>query len=665
MRITIKLLIFFTLASCTTVKKKEAIKAPASFKQQLLDAKSRAKTNPNQAIVMINQTLSDYPENDLSDDALFLLGQLLERKGDIDSALKSYNRILDSKYASPLDAMSILKLYDLYKKRNQASKALKALNYVDRLELVDKSLRLKIEEKRAPLLLESEDYFKFLESAAVSLKLSTDNQFKKSLFNKAIAVMKIKVLGTDNASVLKNDSLKVFHPQAALHLAEYYFEKEKPDRALMVLQENANLLLNPFYENQKIELIERAKAFEAANVNVIGVLLPLSGRFKSVGNKILQGLQFSLNIWKQTNSSLPPIRLSILDTQAKPELLDLAFDEMIKKDRPVAFIGGLVGRTAETLIAKAEEFKTPALILSQKEGLVENYKYSFQISLPLPEYTDFISKLAIEDLKFKKASLLHSEKLFSKMYAEAFIKSFTDMGGEIVDVIAYDLEEKKSIPNAIKKLAQIDSAEGRELEYAEAYNEWKNKKTNSNARTKKDLTVEELLPPKIDSDLLFISDGPKNGGLIASTLAYYDIDELPLFGPHLWNDSSFLSRGQRFVEDSIFADSYYEPLIFDSECNQNFYKLYGESLDTYSTKGIEAGLILHLLLENQNIKSRSDLLITLSKTSFLKHSCFPNGLVRENNNFFAPLMPLTVKKKSIMIFDVQNYVKLKDKSPEI
>ena len=662
MKFLIHFLLALSLASCTTVEKKVAVQAPSSFKQQLLNAKAKAQSNPDQAIQIINQTLSEYPENDLSDDALFLLGQLLERKGNVEGALKSYNRILDSKYASPLDGKAILKLYDLYQKRNDTGKALRVLNFVDRAELVDSDSRLEIEKKRGPLLLETEDYIKYLESSATSLKLSTDNSYKKTVFNKALAVMKIKILGTDNSLILKNETLKPFHPQAALHLAEYYFEKEERDKALAVLEENSNILLDPFYENQKIELIERAKAFESANVNVIGVLLPLSGRYKSVGDKILKGLQFSLNIWKQKNSDLPPIRLSILDTQAKPELLELAFDEMIKKDRPVAFIGGLVGRTAEALIAKAEEFKTPALILSQKEGVAEGYKYSFQISLPLPEYTNFISKLAIEELKFKKASVVHSEKLFSKMYAEAFIKSFTDMGGEVVEVIAYDMAEKKSIPNAIKKLAHLDSANGREAEYATAYNEWKKK--NNNSRTKKDISIEDLLTPKVESDLLFISDGPKNGGLIASTLAYYDIDDLPLLGPHLWNDTSFLTRGQRFVEDSLFADSYYEPIILDSQCNKNFYNMYGQSLDTYNTKGIEAGLILHLLLENRDIKSRSDLLYTLSKITFFKHPCFPNGLVREKSNFFAPLTPLTVKNKSIVIFDLKKYSKLKDESPE-
>lgn len=662
MKLLIHSILFFTLCSCATAEKKVATQAPTSFKQMLLKAKSKVKTDPNQAIQIINQTLSEYPENDLSDDALFLLGQLLERRGNVEGALKSYNRILDSKYSSPLDGKTVLKLYELYHKRKETVKALKVLNFVDRAELIDSESRLEIEKRRGPLLLEDGNYIKYLESASMMLRLSNDNDYRKRLFNKALAVMKIKVLGTDNAAVLKNETLKIFHPQAALHLAEFYFEKEDRQQALAVLEENTNLLVDPFYENQKIELIERAKAFESANINVIGVLLPLSGRYKSVGDKILKGLQFSLNLWQKKNSELPPIKLSILDTQAKPELLELAFDEMIKKDRPVAFIGGLVGRTAETLIAKAEEFKIPALILSQKEGVVDGYKYSFQISLPLSEYTNFLSKLAIEDLKFKKASVVHSEKLFSKMYAEAFIKSFTEMGGEVVDVIAYDLAEKKSIPTAIKKLAQLDSANGRELEYAEAYNEWKKK--NEKSRTKKDISVEDLLTPKVESDLLFVSDGPKNGGLIASTLAYYDIEKLPLLGPHLWNDTTFLSRGQRFAEDSLFADSYYEPIILDSQCNKNFYSMYGQPLDTYNTKGVEAGLILHLLLENRDIKSRSDLQYTLSKITFFKHPCFPNGLVRDKNNFFAPLMPLTVKNKSIVVFDIKNYSKLKDESPE-
>ena len=359
-----------------------------------------------------------------------------------------------------------------------------------------------------------------------------------------------------------------------------------------------------------------------------------------------------------------------LDTKAKPEQLDLAFDEMIKKDRPVVFVGGLVGKTAETLVKKSEDFKVPAIILSQKEGLVKSSKYSFQSSQPLSEYTNYIAKLAIDTLNLKTASILHSEKEFSKTYAQTFSKSFEKYGGKIISVIPYDKNERGSIPLAVKTLAQLNTIENRADEYRKAYNNWKS--SNTNRRTHNEPTIEDLLPPKVEAELLFISDGPKNGGLIASTLAYFDIENLPLFGPHLWNSSSFITRGQRFIENAVFAHSYFEPEILNSNCNSYYKQMYSKPLDVYNYKGLEAGTVLNSILNESNINSRSDMVYALSKTKIIADSCFPKGLVRMNHNYFSPVTPLTVKNKKIKVFDPATYTKIVeknkkfgDKSPEL
>ena len=662
MKFLIVLFIALSLTSCTSVEKKEAQVAPASFKQKLLSAKNVSKRSPDKAIFLLDDLLKNNAHNSLTDDALFLKANLYEKTDQNELAIKSYKKILNSKFTSTLDGQTVLRLYAIYKSMDQEGRALYSLDYIQRNELTDKSTLEKIEQLRSPLLLKRERYVYYLESIANQIRIAKSQSYRKQLYGSALSIMDIKVIGLTNKKILDDEDLKVFHPEAALNLSSYYFEGENPQKALDVLRENDELFQSTYYKNQKSELIQRARAFESANNRTIGVLLPLSGRYKDIGQKILQGLQFSLRIWSPEDNE-NQIKLAVLDTEAKPELLELAFDEMIKKDRPVVFVGGLVGKTAEALVKKSEEYKVPAIVLSQKENLVERSKYSFQNSQPMADYTDYIADLAIKDLNFKTASILHSEKEFSKSYAKAFAKSFEKLGGQIINVIPYDKNEKGSITQAIKTLAQLNSINDRKEEYDEAYKAWK--ESSKNRRNKDKPSISDLLPPKVDSELVFIADGPKNGGLIASTLAYFDIENLPLFGTHLWNNKDLITRGQRFIEEAIFANSYFEPEVLNSECNSNYSRANSKPIDVYSYKGLEAGAILNNIYNRTSISSRSDMVYALSKIQKVENICFPKGLVRVDHNYFAPVTPLTVKSKTILVFDPENYAKVTAKKNEI
>ena len=279
------LLTALVVSGCSSVKKKEALIAPMDFKDRLIQAQNLAKKNPNQAIVILNDLLKTHAENSLSDDALYLMGTILERQGNTNASIKAFQRILTSKYLSPLDGRAILRLYKIYMTYGNEKKALEALDFVEKNNLVDQERLFEIEKIRAPLLLKQERYLSFLESANNQIKKSNDQVFRKQLFNKSISIIKIKIMGLENKQILNRPQLNIFHSQAALDLAEYYFEQERPKKALEILEVYANLFNNNYYQSQKIDLVQRAKTFESANTRTIGVLLPLSGRYQEIGQK--------------------------------------------------------------------------------------------------------------------------------------------------------------------------------------------------------------------------------------------------------------------------------------------------------------------------------------------------------------------------------------------
>ncbi|MGH1469421.1 MAG: ABC transporter substrate-binding protein [Bdellovibrionales bacterium] len=641
---TILFLIF--LSGCKTMElKEEALQASDSYRNEVLRAQKISKDNPNLAISNLNNLLSTYPENNLSDDALLLMGDLLQKTGNSDGALKSYSRILDSKYSSPLDGKALLRKTKLLSKQGDNKAALKTLDYVKYHKLIDQSSLEEVEVLRAPLLIKNARYSDYLYSAKNIITKTKNKTLAQDTYKQAQDVLQIKMTGGETKKILEDPSLRIFHPQAALNLTAYYFENNSPELAISNLETYSHLLEAPEYKSRRDELMIRGHVYTSPNKDVIGVIIPLSGKYKFVGQQVLKGLQYSFNLWEA--SSKTKFKLAVLDSEGDPNQVSLAFDELMKNDKPIAIIGGLVGKTAEVLLQKSKEYKVPSLILSQKEGLTDASKYGFQSSQSLETYTDLIASIAIETMDIKKVAILHSKKSFSNRYAEAFEKSFTKKGGEIVKTVEYDISERRALPNAVKSLVGLLTPEGREEEYKAALKIWK-RSSRSRGKTASP-KLEEILKPQVDFDALFVADGAKNGGLIASTLAYFDVEDLKLLGTHLWNDTDLLERGQRFVENSVFASSYFEPQILSSKCGQDFQNKFQEPINAYIFRGIELGVILNSIYGYFDISSRGSLLTALKRTSIITHKCLPQGLVRDDHNFSSPLMPLTVKDKSIVL----------------
>jgi len=651
--------IFLLVFGCQTVAKKQsAAPAPESYRNELLKSQSISKENPNLAIARLNQLLSSNSENSLSDDALYLMGDLLFKTGNLKAAERSFTQILDSRYASPLDGKALLYKARIARQSDQNS-VLKSLRYVDYNQLQDQSSLEKIERIRAPIFLKSELYKKYLKSASTILRLTQDNEVAAATRRQAHDVLKIKLSGSQSKTVLTDPELSIFHAQAALNLAEYHFNNDQPEQGMNVLEQNIQKLDAPIYKSKRDELIMRGQLYLTSNPSVIGVILPLTGKYQSVGHQILNGLQFSFDIWGRRAGQ--NFQFAILDSEGDPDQVSLAFNELIKKDKPIAIVGGLVSKTAEVLLEKADKFRVPTLVLSQKEGLTQNSKYGFQAYQSLESYSAFVAAIAFKDAGYTKIAIMESEQAFSKRYSQAFQKEFTALGGEITDIVEYDLSKRKALPNAVKQIVKLVSTGDRKEEYDEAVAKWR---LSSRSRGQGGIPeIEEVLKPLIDFDALFIADGAKNGGLIASTLAYFDVEDLPLIGTHLWNDNDLIERGQRFVENAMFADSYHKPLLQSSKCGLTYVQKFEEPIGNYSFSGIKAGTILNSSYKAFNIETRKDLLSALMRTSTLTDACIPKGLIREAHNFTSSLSPLTVINKAIVPLTADNIVRKTDEEP--
>ncbi len=629
----------------TTPVKKQATPAPPSFVSEFKAAKALLNKNSKIGLLKLNQLIDNNPENNYTDDALFLMGTTLEKQGRNAEAVTAYLRIIDSSFLSPLDGKAILRTANLFLKNKKETSALTVLNKVDEIELQDKKSLYQIEKLRAPLLFKNKLYKKYLQSSHNLASLTPSRSERTTTLNQVNDLMRIKFTEKHFKEIIKSPKYRLFKPLAILNLAEFYFEKEQPGRAQQLLNAQAINLNTKEYKEKALELLERAKIYESFDDKVIGVILPMSGRYQSVGKEMLKGIQISFGIWNQNRDS--NFRLSIMDSEASAERTKIAFDQIMKEDRPIAIIGGLISKTAEVIVSKSEDYKVPSFILSQKSGLTNSKRYAFQGANSIDFYTEVIASTAYKVMGIKKMAVLKSNEPFSSEYSDSFIKNYTKIGGEIIDTIEYDLSQKYALPSTIKALVQLDNTEGREEEFEVAMEKWKNSKKGRGAGSTPRL--EDVLEPKIEFEGLFIADGAKTAGLIASTLAYFDVENIPLIGTHLWNSPDLVQRGQRFVEGAVFATSYYDQLVQDSLCGRTYSKVFNEPISSYSYKGLEAGQILRSAYINDGASSRRALMQSISGMSTFQ-GCL-GEVQKHKQNFLKPLFLLSVKDKQISMFD--------------
>lgn len=658
-----KLIVFWiiglALISCqTSSRKKIAAPAPQSFVKELQNAKLLAQRDPTAAINRIGQLLETYAENDMSDDALLLLGDLLIKQKRVPEALSAYDRIISSTYISSLDAKAILRAAKIRIKINQVDQAISTLNKVDSMEIQDRKSLYLVEKLRAPLLFKKKDFDRFLFAGHNLYALSPKASEKEGVLKKVEDLMRIRLSSSDLRSVLREEKLNLFHSLAVLSLSEVYFEEDQPDRARTLINEYSAALKQPRYREKAIELLERAKIYESYEDKVIGVLVPLSGKYEAVGAQVLKGIQMAFQIW--TKDSSKGFKLAILDTEGDPERAKIVFDNMMRDDRPLMVIGGLIGKTAEIIVDKSKEYRVPSFVLSQKDGVTLGSRYSFQGADPIDFYTEVVAKAAYTNLGFRKIAILKSNEKFSSEYSDSFFMNFTNLGGEIVTTIEYDMEEKQALSKAVKSLVHLDSTKGREPEYRTALNKWRNSKRRRGKGTWPKL--EEILPPKIEFDAVFVADGSKTGGLLASTMAYFDVEDIPLIGTHLWNSPDLVERGQRFVEGALFASSYIDQMAQRSRCGNDFAKIFNEPINIYSYRGFEAGQILQTSYLNGSPSSRKEMTKAIEGIRELR-GCL-GAIRREKQNFIKPLFLLSVQNREIAAFDPNQKQNLQERRPE-
>ena len=317
--------------------------------------------------------------------------------------------------------------------------------------------------------------------------------------------------------------------------------------------------------------------------NILGCLLPLSGPYKSYGNKILKCIEMALDQFNSQNSrSL--IKLIVKDTESDPEKAVLAINEL-SEERVGAILGPVT--TYEAAALEAQEKRIPIIILGQKENIANLGNYVFRNFITPKMQIQAIVSYAIQVLEINRFAILYPDDKYGRTFMGLFQDEVEAYGGEVTRAEPYH-PDQTDFAEPIKKLAETQT---RLLEQPE-------EKTGNSG-----------LEPSLDFEAVFIPDGPTTSGLLIPQLAFYDIVGVHLFGINLWHSDRLIKMAKQFVQGNIMADGFFAGS--SSQKVKDFVEMFEETFDEkpgfIEAVAYDTAMILFDLVSRNDIQSRSEI----------------------------------------------------------
>ena len=367
-------------------------------------------------------------------------------------------------------------------------------------------------------------------------------------------------------------------------------ERSKAKESFMLLTQRAPS--SPFAQRAE-EWLMRMERMEKANPKKVGVLLPLSGRSRFVGEEARRGLELAFK-----GSGL---ELVVLDNQGDAALTGQQVQQLAA-EQVIAIIGPMLGEDSRRAALVAESLQVPLLTLSRADDMTLLGGYIFRNMLTAKAQARALMEWSKREKGAKSAAVLYPDTPFGKEMLEAFWEAAASEGLQVRGAEAYAYEQT-TFSNEVKRLVGRFFLEER-ADYTQEAARIRKEVTSDFGRRKALEKLRGSLSPIVEFDVLFIPDDWKRVGLIAPALAVEDVitnacdakdverirktskgknfKTVTLLGPSTWASRKgpnglpeLLERGGKFVMCSVYVDGFYE----DSQrkATREFSKAYRDS----------------------------------------------------------------------------------------
>ncbi len=555
--------------------------------------------------------VNQYPDGPLAPAALIKIGQINSILGNYENAHRAYQRLI-SEY--PLSSFNpdarVEDLLTFYKEGNYRAIIEQAPEVLWRVESMPHMFRTYALVGDAYLALDSpmEAFKNYFEARQIASDLEQEAITQK--IKAAIARLDSEQI----TGLLESGDRNLPQADLMFQLGLNYAMADQYDDALVALE---NFLGNhPEHENAPLaeDLIQQIKQSALFNRYALGCLLPLSGPYQAVGFRALRGIELALDQFSMQTSG-PQVNIIVKDSGANPEQTRVALQELIDA-QVAAIIGPIV--TAEVAAIEAQANKIPIITLTQKDNITSIGDYVFRNFITPRMQVNTIVDYAVTSLGLMRFAILYPDETYGFTFMNLFWDELIAYGGKIVGLEAYDPEHtdfadpiKKlaglyyDIPEDLKAAAKLDAARTKRQDGRNPALE----PDNTNNPQSEQNADEEEPEAIVDFDAIFIPDFPRTAGLIIPQLAFYDVNDIYLFGTNVWHSDDLIKMASQYVQGAIMPDGFFGDSAAPVVQNfvEVFEKTYQEKPGFIEAVVYDSALILLNVLVQPDLRFKSEL----------------------------------------------------------
>jgi len=646
MRLGILFLITQLILSCVTAPRKNPpIPAPFDAKKELSKIQiDIAAGSDTRAIARLKNLIAKHPKSDVADDATMQLAKIYFVRGHFDLAYQTYMSLVNSDVFSPNEAAALLGASHCLHKLGRLDEALSLNARGLKIPGLSENLKLDFYKHRYNLLTLLGDRIDALKTLAYLYDHEPKPESKVNLQAHGIDLVYHHLTQAELEKIVDNPEVAFVRAQAAYRLGMFRLQSKDFDGARGMFARSAEWAQGTQLQHQAEAYINQLDSRRRVDPYAIGAVLPLTGRHAPIAQKTLKGLQLGLGVYGADRSQF---KLAVVDSEATPEGARHAVERLVGEDNVVAIVGSLLSREAAAVAQKSEELGVPSVALSQKSGLTEGASYVFRNSVTSEMQVRELVRLAIDQLGYKRFAILYPNDSYGVEYANIFWDEVLSKGGSISGAQPYNSSET-DFRGPIRRLVGTYYLEDRKTEYENRVRDWFKKQKSLKGRNQ---PPDDLLPPIVDFDAIFVPDSPKALGQIAPMLAYQGIPNTRLLGTNIWNTSELARRGGKNVENALFVDSNItsDPGFKTSHFFQEYKRVFGEEPGLFESQGYEVGVLLRQLIANGE-STRVGLAQALANIKQFQGVSGPMSM-NSQRELVRPLIPLVVKQGTIVTWN--------------
>lgn len=379
----------------------------------------------------------------------------------------------------------------------------------------------------------------------------------------------------------------------------YYSEDRKKGEELLAFvlsNYGSNSEINDLIKN----INEKSQREEEMDSDLIGLVLPLSGKKASFGSRVLLGLGSSIKQFDEKS------KIQIADSQGSAAVGAFRVRELIEKYKCAAIIGGLFPDEATEEYLEAKKHGVFFISLSQiylskeeKDFLLLEIPGSIESQIHQLFKPEMLNKFG------KRAAIFYQKGDLGDSYASEFWRKAKENNVEITGLVSYD--ENNNYLNALENLLGLSFKRERqeELDFL----------TSIYAKEKTSTKRIQTLGPQVDFDWVFVPSFPNEALKIIPTFSYLDANSINIIGGPSWRSGNISRESKRlgklyFVGDDISGSQ--------ESYNEKYFKLYQKRPKLLEMQASDALEIVNNFLKKQGAKSRSQLKEILLKGQTLK-----------------------------------------------